>query len=59
MALVARGLRVRLIDAGPRSAALTAWLIACFSEGSRRGPSSSAGWAYSARAGPAARAAAR
>jgi chromosome partitioning protein len=35
MALVARGLRVRLIDADPQSAALTAWLIACFPEGKR------------------------
>ncbi len=36
MALIARGLRVRLIDADPQSAALTAWLIACFPEGKRR-----------------------
>ena len=33
MALVARGLRVRLVDADPQMAALSAWLIACFPEG--------------------------
>ncbi|MEV6133178.1 AAA family ATPase [Streptomyces violaceusniger] len=35
MALVARGLRVRLVDADPQMAALSAWLIACFPEGKR------------------------
>ncbi|MFB8443624.1 ParA family protein [Streptomyces niveus] len=35
MAFIARGLRVRLVDADPQSAALTAWLVACFPEGRR------------------------
>ena len=36
MALVARGLRVRLVDADPQEAALSAWLVACLPKGKYR-----------------------
>ena len=35
MALVARGLRVRLVNADPQLASLSAWLVTCFPEGRR------------------------